>query len=195
MPRRLPLRRRQKLHSHAQELPEATPTARSDQVKGLLAGRVMDKYRRQIPEAEIEVVDLQETNLKKSAPLDVASDSQGYFTIQGLEVGHNYRLVARARDGAAILSGTTFAVATNSRVSIFVSEDFTTPDAKPPRKKALIQIRRTTPGLMERRLLRLLRTQDPPRRMRRKLGRRKASTSLPSPKASMASKKGGLALA
>jgi hypothetical protein len=100
-------------------------------VDGLLAGQVVDKFNRRIPEAAIQVVDLQDLTVSNKAALEVYSDKQGYFTIQGLQAGRTYRLTARIAEGRRLLSGTTLATPPNPRLSIYVSEDFTTPNTPP----------------------------------------------------------------
>ena len=56
---------------------------------------------------------------------------KGYFTIQGLQVGRHYQLIARVKDGTKMLSGTTLATPPNPRVTIYLSEDNTN-DNTPP---------------------------------------------------------------
>ncbi len=98
-------------------------------VGGILAGQVIDSYNRRPPPTSIQVVSAQET---KSAPLDVPTDKNGYFTILGLQPGQRYQLIARARgEGDHLLAGTTWAVAPDARVLIRISEDLATPNTPP----------------------------------------------------------------
>jgi thiol-disulfide isomerase/thioredoxin len=99
---------------------------------GLLAGRVLDSFDRPPPPTYIKVLLAQDTPDSKSAPLEVATDNQGYFTIQGLKAGQHYQLIARTRDGDPKLAGTTWATPPNPRILIFVSQDFATPNTPPP---------------------------------------------------------------
>src|SRR6516162_9171554 len=66
-------------------------------VGGLLAGRVLDSYDRPPPPTYIQVLPAQDSQVKAQA-LDVATDNQGYVTIQGLQPGQHYQLSARTRD-------------------------------------------------------------------------------------------------
>jgi thiol-disulfide isomerase/thioredoxin len=116
-------------------------------VDGLLAGRVIDSYGTRPPAAFIQVVSLQEAADKPAAPIEVATDGQGFFTIQGLSPGQHYKLVARAKDGDHVLAGITYATPPDPKLVIRISEDFasagtppvppepTWPGAKPPAGK------------------------------------------------------------
>ena len=104
-------------------LSDSTPPAKTG---GLLAGRVLDSYDRPPPPTYIRV--LPAGSDTKNAPLEVATDSQEYFTIQGLQAGQHYQLFARTRDGETKLAGTTWATPPNPRILIFVSQDFATPN-------------------------------------------------------------------
>ena len=99
----------------------------------LLAGQVLDKtFNKRVSNASIQVVDLQDPNASPAARLDVSASSDGYFFIPGLQRGHHYQLIARIKDGDRILSGTTLAMPPNPRLSIYLSEDFTTPSTPAP---------------------------------------------------------------
>src|SRR5439155_18341708 len=101
---------------------------------GLLAGRVLDSYERTPPPTYIQVLSTQDSRDAKNPAMEVATDSQGYFTIQGLQPGQHYQLIARTRDEPK-LAGTTWATPPNPRLLIFVSQDFATantPAAPPP---------------------------------------------------------------
>ncbi|HLJ96949.1 MAG TPA: redoxin family protein [Gemmataceae bacterium] len=115
----------------------ASPTAERASppvVGGLLAGRVLDSFDRPPPPTFIQVVLAQDSPGAKNPILDVATDSQGYFTIHGLQPGQHYQLIARTRDEPK-LAGTTWATPPNPRLLIFVSQDFATantPAVPPP---------------------------------------------------------------
>ena len=89
---------------------------------GVLAGQVMDRNNRRPAGVIIQVVDLQKNT--PDSKFDVSADSQGYFTINNLQPGRNYQLVARFKDGDKFYTGTILATPPNPRVSIFVKEDF-----------------------------------------------------------------------
>jgi hypothetical protein len=101
-------------------------------VDGMLAGQVMDKFKRRLPDVYIQVVDLQDLSTPPKARLDVPADKDGYFTIQGLKPGRTYQLIARVKEGDKTLSGTALATPPNPRLSIYLSEDFTTPSTPAP---------------------------------------------------------------
>lgn len=110
----------------------AVPTSAGS---GILAGQVLDGYQRKPPPAYIQVSQVREGNQPAAAPLEVATDNQGYFTIQGLQPGRHYQLIARARDGEQLLAGTTYAMPPNPRVVIRISAEFAgshTPQVPPP---------------------------------------------------------------
>lgn len=96
-------------------------------LSGILAGQVIDSYDRRPPQTFIQVNEPG----SGAAPIEVAADGQGYFTIQGLQPGHHYQLTARARNGDRVLAGTTWATPPDPKLLIRVSEDYATP-ATPP---------------------------------------------------------------
>ena len=93
----------------------------------MLAGQVLDGTSRRAPAAFIQVA---EFGTAGAAPIEVPADNQGYFTIQGLQVGRRYVLTARARNGSHELAGKTSATAPDPKVVIRLSEDYQPP---PPR--------------------------------------------------------------
>jgi thiol-disulfide isomerase/thioredoxin len=96
-------------------------------VSGLLAGQVLTSYNQQPPGAAfIQVTEPADAGRPAAAPIEVAADSQGYFTIQGLQPGRHYQLTARARSGDQVLAGTTWATPPDPKVLIRISEDFAT---------------------------------------------------------------------
>jgi thiol-disulfide isomerase/thioredoxin len=100
-------------------------------LSGILAGQVIDSYNRTPPPTFIQVSVPSEPGLGSPPPLEVAADAQGYFTIQGLQPGRHYQLIARAKTGDRILAGTTWATPPDPRLVIRVSEDFATPNTPP----------------------------------------------------------------
>ncbi len=105
----------------------AGPTAPSGpepagSIGGIIAGQVVDSYSRRPPVTYIQVS--LPPGEQAGAPIDVAADGQGYFTIQGLLPGRHYQLIARSQDGERKLAGTVWATPPNPRVYIRMSEDF-----------------------------------------------------------------------
>ena len=99
----------------------------------LLAGQVVEKaFGKRIANASIQVVDLEDTNPSPAARLDFTANSDGYFFIPGLQPGHHYQLIARSKDADHLRSGMTLAMPPNPRVSIYISEDLTSPSTPPP---------------------------------------------------------------
>src|SRR5258708_170999 len=74
-------------------------------VNGILAGQVVDNFNGRPQGAYIQVIPMQDGQKPAGAPIEVAADAQGYFTIQGLEAGRHYRLVARVKDAGRVLAG------------------------------------------------------------------------------------------
>ena len=99
----------------------------------LLAGQVVEKaFGKRVANASIQVVDLEDTNPSPAARLDFTANSDGYFFIPGLQPGHHYQLIARSKDADHLRSGMTLAMPPNPRVSIYISEDLTSPSTPPP---------------------------------------------------------------
>ncbi len=111
-------------------------------VNGLLAGQIIDGLNRKPPPTTIQVVATQDGKETGGAPITVkldpvTADNQGYFTIQNLQAGRTYQLIARAEDGSRKLAGVTWATPPNPRVTIRMSEDFAgkeIPEGAPPRR-------------------------------------------------------------
>lgn len=101
---------------------------------GLLAGQILGGYGSQPPLTYIQVKPAADGNQPAGAPIDVEASKDGYFTIQGLQPGRHYQLIARARDGDRQLAGVSWATPPNPRVVIRLSENFQTPEtpAMPP---------------------------------------------------------------
>ncbi len=98
---------------------------------GLLAGQVVDRFNRRPSKVYIQVVDLQEPKAQPAARLEVESQPDGYFVVQGLKPGRHYRLIARAKEGEKVLAGSTLAMPPNPRLSIFLSEELASGDTPP----------------------------------------------------------------
>jgi thiol-disulfide isomerase/thioredoxin len=106
----------------------ATPPATADRsnpssaVGGLLAGQVIPPFGNQPPVTYIQVVCKDEQGAP-AAPIEVATDAQGYFTIQGLKPGRPYQLLARARDADGMLAAAVFATPPNPKVIVNLRAD------------------------------------------------------------------------
>jgi thiol-disulfide isomerase/thioredoxin len=97
---------------------------------GLLAGRVVETSSGRPVKAAIEVRDLEEEGTKAAA-LEYESKEDGFFTIMGVKPGHHYKLIARAKDGNELASGTVFVIPPNPTVFIQINKQFTTPSTPP----------------------------------------------------------------
>lgn len=130
--------------------PDPTPAIDSHSpapgANGLLAGQVIDRGSNHPSKVFIQVVDLQESRQPSAAKIEVESQQGGYFVVQGLKPGHHYRLIARAKDGDRLLSGTTITMPPNPRVSILVSEEYTNADTPPVPNAPTIPGRSSGPG-------------------------------------------------
>jgi thiol-disulfide isomerase/thioredoxin len=117
----------------ADRAPPVSPVQRTSGPgpNGILAGQVLDSYNRRPPPTYIQVISSQDARDPKMARIEVAADGQGYFTIQGLQPGQHYQLIARAKDGDRVLAGSTWATPPDPKVLIRISEDFAT-DTTPP---------------------------------------------------------------
>lgn len=105
--------------------PSATP--------GLLAGYVRDGAGRPPLNTSILVVNAEAKDDSSGRELSVNPD--GSFTIQNLERGGQYKLVARGKQGDRAVAGIHYATATNTRIMIQVKEDLvssTTPAVQGP---------------------------------------------------------------
>jgi thiol-disulfide isomerase/thioredoxin len=91
---------------------------------GMLAGRVLDGASRPPMGTSIFVVraDAKDDNAGKE--LSVSPD--GYFTIENLDSGAQYKLVARGKNGDRAVAGIHYATAPNVLVLIQMKEDFVT---------------------------------------------------------------------
>jgi hypothetical protein len=96
---------------------------------GVLAGYVRDNFNRPMGNGFILVVDLSDPSGKTK--LDVAIDTRGEFVIPRLTPGHNYKLIARVKDGSRLLAGAAQATPPKPNINILVSEEFVGPDTPP----------------------------------------------------------------
>jgi thiol-disulfide isomerase/thioredoxin len=112
----------------AAETTATDPSTPPPGASGLLAGQVLDRFNRHPSKVFIQVVDLQESSGPPAARLEVESQQDGYFVVQGLKPGHHYRLIARLKDGDKVLAGSTLAKPPNPRLSIYLSEELASAD-------------------------------------------------------------------
>lgn len=97
----------------------------------ILAGRVVDGYSKPPANTSIRLVSVDQ---KDAQPTEVAVTPDGYFTIQNLKSGGNYKLLARGKNGDRMLAGITYTSAPNVRLLIQVKEEFANqnlPDVPP----------------------------------------------------------------
>jgi hypothetical protein len=113
---------------------------------GVLAGQVLDSFNRTpLAATYIQVSEAGESG-KSAAPIEVATDSRGYFMIQRLQPGHHYQLTARMKQGDRLMAGTAFATPPNPKILIQISEDFTTKNTPdPPRLRLRFRDRMRRP--------------------------------------------------
>lgn len=88
----------------------------------VLAGRVIDNYSKPPANTSIRLVSVDGKDSAAAKDVDVMPD--GYFIIQGLKSGANYKLLARGKNGDHVLAGITQTTAPNLTVVIQVREDF-----------------------------------------------------------------------
>jgi thiol-disulfide isomerase/thioredoxin len=98
-------------------------------VSGLLAGQVINASNRKPPPTTIQVVSVQDGKETGGAPVTVkldpiTADANGYFTIQNLQPGRQYQLIARSEDSGKKLAGVTWATPPNPRITIRMTEEF-----------------------------------------------------------------------
>lgn len=107
--------------------PGTTTTVGSSQA--VIAGRVLDEFGRPAGNTFVRLVAVSEK--EASEPVEVAATAEGYFTIQGLKPGVDYKLIARTKTGDTLIAGQTQTAAPNIRVVIKISRDLagkSTPD-------------------------------------------------------------------
>lgn len=100
---------------------------------GMLAGRVLDGMGRPPGGTSILVVNADAKD--DSAGRELSVSPEGYFTIENLNAGGQYKLVARGKQGDRTVAGVHYATAPNVHVLIQMKEDFvstTTPNIQGP---------------------------------------------------------------
>src|SRR5262245_1478499 len=97
------------------------------ETSGVLAGQLIDSYNRRPGRSYIQVVSAAETADGSGKPVEVATDDNGYFIIQGLKPGQTYLLTARTRDGGRVLAGSVQATPPHPKLLIKLSEDLVSP--------------------------------------------------------------------
>jgi thiol-disulfide isomerase/thioredoxin len=93
---------------------------------GLLAGRVVMQSTGRPVQAVIQVTNLEADEKDKEATIDVWTDQSGYFTIPGLKVGGQYKLIARAKDGGELMSRMVFEKPPKAALYIEIDKQYTT---------------------------------------------------------------------
>jgi thiol-disulfide isomerase/thioredoxin len=95
---------------------------------GILAGQIIDGFGTKPPPTYIQVVATQPAKEPGAAPIvekfEIVTDANGYYTIQNLQPGRRYQLIARAKDGGRKLAGMAWFIPPNPRAHIKISEDF-----------------------------------------------------------------------
>lgn len=97
------------------------PNIPAGEVGGMLAGRVEDVFQNH-PYSDLWVVTSADG---QGAPVarHAETDRQGFFTIQGLQAGQPYRLIAQTKEGTFKQAGEVMVRPPNARVIIPVSQD------------------------------------------------------------------------
>jgi len=97
--------------------------------QAVIAGRVLDEYGRPANNSYVRLTAVGEK--EGGTPIDVAATADGYFTIQNLKQGVDYKLIARTKTGETLIAGQTQTSAPNIHVVIKMSRELagaTTPD-------------------------------------------------------------------
>lgn len=97
-------------------------TIARDPINGVLAGFALDRWRTPLADATIEIIDLNEPTAGR-AGIKTTSDRYGQYKFEGLNPAHQYKLVARTRDGNRALLGTALGTPPNPRLPIFLMDD------------------------------------------------------------------------
>jgi len=107
--------------------------SRNSTGNGMLAGRVLDGNSK--PPAETSLLFVRADAKDDSAGQETKVDRNGYFTIEKLDRGGKYKLIARGKEGDRTVAGTYYATATNVHVVIQMDEKYvasTTPAIQQP---------------------------------------------------------------
>lgn len=94
------------------------------EVKGVLAGVVVDPEGRGVPDLDLQI-DLADPMRNAGAPVSVQTDRQGYFLIRGLTPNQTYTLTAEHKQGGRILQGQSIARTPSPYVRIQLRDDIT----------------------------------------------------------------------
>src|SRR5262249_9800005 len=104
--------------------PILNSTSASTPGQAVIAGRVLDEYD---PPAAHSLIQLGPVTQKEPRKrVDIAATPDGYFTIQGLKPGVDYKLIARTKTGERLIAGQTQTSAPNIRVVIKMRKDLVT---------------------------------------------------------------------
>ena len=121
------------------------------EVKGVLAGRVLDPSNRGAKNIYIQI-ESADAGAKDGAPLGIQSDAAGYFMAKGLKPGQVYNLTAKAEIEGKPLHGAIQAKTPNPTLTISLRDDFAPlPSAAPipgggPPRPAAPAVPGVTPG-------------------------------------------------
>lgn len=99
---------------------------------GMLAGRVLDGGNRPPGGTSILIVN---ADAKDDSGRELSVSPEGYFTIENLNSGGQYKLIARGKQGDRTVAGIHYATAPNVHVLIQMKDDFvstTTPNVQGP---------------------------------------------------------------
>jgi thiol-disulfide isomerase/thioredoxin len=129
----------------------ATPTSGTGRGNSILAGRVLDGTSR--PPANTSIVVVRVDGKEEKKEDDIPVSAEGYFTINNLQSGGQYKLIARGKTGDHMVAGIHIATAPSPRVLIQMREDLVTASIPPlpehfdtlKQKKADTVARESTP--------------------------------------------------
>jgi thiol-disulfide isomerase/thioredoxin len=99
-----------------------------NEVKGLLAGVVVDPDGRGVPYLDIQI-DVTDAPAG-GAPVTAQTDRNGYFLIRGLKPNQSYTLTAQAKQGGRAIAGQSVARTPSPYVRIQLRDDVALPPAK-----------------------------------------------------------------
>jgi thiol-disulfide isomerase/thioredoxin len=128
--------------------PPVQPPGAAPPTVTILAGRVVDRYDQGLGNASIRLARAEEKD--GSASREVSVNPDGFFTIENVRPGAEYKLVARAKNGERMLAGISYTTAPNSHLLITMKEEFANGDTpavpgppsipgKPPAKSTSLE--------------------------------------------------------